>query len=206
MIQTRMSYNAGGVSVTPRSVGQPRKLRGYAAVYYNGTPGTEYRLGPNSYERIMPGAFDRAIREDDVRALFNHDGSRILGRTTAGTLSLLADQRGLFYSISPADTQTAREVMTWVERREITGSSFSFIVTDEGTLKENGRRIFEVRAVKLFDVGPVTFPAYEGTAAEFNSADEAERIARGAQADRERRERDFMFMEMRQARLRLLGV
>ena len=43
----------------------------------------------------------------------------------------------------------------------MTGSSFSFIVTDSNPVrKEGGVRVLEITGVQLFDVGPVTFPAY----------------------------------------------
>ena len=75
-----------------------RAIVGHAAVYYRADdPGTEYQLFPDLKERIMPGAFDRAAREDDVRALFNHQPDNLLGRTTAKTLALTIDEKGLRY-------------------------------------------------------------------------------------------------------------
>src|SRR5215475_2335681 len=73
---------------------------GFAAVFYkDGDPDTEYQLYPDLVERIAPGAFDRAVREDDVRGLMNHDPNLLLGRTAAGTLKLSADATGLRYEI-----------------------------------------------------------------------------------------------------------
>jgi HK97 family phage prohead protease len=145
---------------------QPARISGYASVFYDGTPNTEYSPWEDMTERIMPGAFDRAVREDDVRALFNHDPNQILGRTAAGTASLSVDKFGLAYSATPPDTQTAREVMEHLRVGNITGSSFSFNVLDGGWIKENGKDIYQVRAVELYDVGPVTFPAYTATTAQ----------------------------------------
>ena len=55
---------------------EPCVISGYGAVFYReGHTGTEYRLWDDVVERVMPGAFDRAIREDDVRSLFNHDSN-----------------------------------------------------------------------------------------------------------------------------------
>lgn len=144
--------------------GQTGMIGGYAAVYYDGTPATEYELWPGTVERIMPGAFARAVGErDDARALFNHDTNMVLGRVSAGTLRLFDDGRGLRYEIDPGETSVYRDVATFIKRRDVQGSSFAFIVTDETPRKENGVRIREVRGVELFDVGPVTFPAYEST-------------------------------------------
>jgi uncharacterized protein len=119
-------------------------------------------------ERVKPGTFSRALREkQDVRALFNHEPNNLLGRTKAGTLELKQDSIGLYFDIEPADTQTARDVYTLVKRGDITGCSFAFTVTKENVteLKKSGKivRRREIEDVDLFDVGPVTYPAYSGT-------------------------------------------
>ena len=64
------------------SEGGKHYLRGYAARY----DVLSEDLGYGLRERILPGAFKRAIKEgQDVRHLVNHDPSLILGRTSAGT-------------------------------------------------------------------------------------------------------------------------
>jgi len=152
------------------------RIVGYGAVYYDGTDGTQFRLWDDMLERIMPGAFDRAIKEDDVRGLFNHDPSMVLGRSKAGTMALASDERGLRYEIIPGDTSVARDVREHLKRGDVTGSSFAFTVTDEQYRKEDGIHIREIHGVRLYDVGPVTFPAYEGTTAgaRMRGADEDE--------------------------------
>ena len=86
---------------------------GYAAVYYDGTPGTEYKLWDGFIERIAPGAFDRALKEDDVRCFFNHDPNWVLGSTGAEppTLQLSSDIVGLRYQVQPPPTQAGRDVV-----------------------------------------------------------------------------------------------
>lgn len=115
-------------------------------------------------EKIERGAFKDAIK-GDVRALFNHDPNMVLGRTTAGTLELEETRDGLAMTVTPPDTQVARDLMTSIERGDITGQSFSFETeVDEWESVENGpdiRTLKKIRAV--FDVGPVTFPAYPDT-------------------------------------------
>lgn len=142
-------------------------ISGYAAVFYDGRPSTEFRLGPQITERINRQAFDRAIREDDVRALFNHDSNLVLGRTPR-TLRLSVDKRGLRYEID-ADTTLGRQVAQSIERGDISGSSFGFEVDDEHV--EGSVR--ELRSVKLYDISPVTYPAYEATETQVRAACEA---------------------------------
>lgn len=154
---------------------QPRQMVGYAAVF-----NTDAVIAGMFRERIAPGAFGSAIQEDDVRALFNHDPNYVLGRNTSGTLRLSEDERGLRYEVQPPDTQWARDLMVSVERGDVSQSSFGFsVVREEWSTPENRadlptRTILEAR---LFDVSPVTYPAYEETTAEARSQAEALRTA-----------------------------
>ena len=51
------------VRVEKREDGK-RFIKGYAAVYYReGDKGTEYALWDDLFERILPGAFDEAIKD-----------------------------------------------------------------------------------------------------------------------------------------------
>lgn len=151
-------------------------IHGIAAVFYrDDNPGTEYKLWANTVERIMPGAFDRAVAEDDVRALFNHDPSWVLGRTKAGTMRLSVEEAGLAYHIEPSETRNYSELAAMLKRGDVDGSSFSFIVNQETWIKEGDREIRQIEAVQLYDVGPVTYPAYAATEAWTRGEDFARR-------------------------------
>lgn len=175
------------VVLEKRDDGQPGKIRGVAAVYFNpADQRTEYQLWDGAVERIMPGAFDRAIKEDDVRGLFNHDAGAVLGRTKAGTLTLESRADGLHYEIAPSETSVYRDVAEHLRRGDVDGSSFAFRVREENWRKEgegrNEMEIREIRQVELFDVGPVTYPAYGATSAGFRSADGLEEACRSHEA------------------------
>ena len=116
-------------------------------------------------EIIKPGAFDDVLN-DDVRGLFNHDPNYILGRTTAGTLSLSVNERGLVYDITAPETQTIRDlVLAPMKRGDINQSSFAFRVARDGEewyQDDEGVVIREItRFSRLYDVSPVTYPAYQ---------------------------------------------
>ena len=152
-------------------------VKGYAAVFYDGTPGTEYELWPGLVERIAPGAFDDVLSAD-VRALFNHDVNFVLGRTSAGTARVFVDSHGLGFEITPPASRA--DVIEALERGDVTGSSFTFDVYSEGgKLSYEVEGDHEVRTIekvaRLLDVGPVTFPAYEGTEAYARDAGEAKK-------------------------------
>ena len=161
------------------SEGKGPVISGYAATFWDEEDrGTEFSLWGGAVERIMPGAFDRALTAgQDARALYNHDPNLVLGRVSNGSLSLTTDDTGLRYEITPPDTQTARDVRELIRTGAVTGSSFGFIVTREEWIHpeagEEGPSIREIHSVDLHDVGPVTFPAYEASTAEARSAFDA---------------------------------
>lgn len=172
------------VRLEQRVDGKPPVIAGLAAVYYDGTPATEYVLWDDSYgravEHILPGAFDGAIsRPDDVRGLFNHNPNCVLGRTAAGTMAIKTDAKGLNYEIQPGETTVARDVSEHLKRGDVTGSSFSFKVSGAGqkwtsTTDADGKthEVREITAIDaLHDIGPVTFPAYDATTAGLRSAE-----------------------------------
>ena len=169
-MKTERRYQPAGDALEIRQ-DQNGNISGYAAVFYNSEDrGSAFGLWDGAEERIIPGAFTRAISErDDARALFNHEADKLLGRVSAGTLQLSEDARGLHYSISLGNTTAAKDVREMINRGDLTGSSFSFKVTDEDWTEEEGKQVRNIKGVELFDVGPVTFPAYEASTA--NSRD-----------------------------------
>ena len=144
------------------------KIEGYAAVFDKNSEDMGF------IERIAPGAFKNSLKTSDVRALFNHDSNIILGRTTAGTLELKEDKKGLFMSVTPPDTQLVRDmVLSPIERGDVTQQSFGFTVqSDDWDYRDNEPSIRTITEIKeLFDVSPVTFPAYPDTAVALRSLD-----------------------------------
>jgi hypothetical protein len=139
-----------------------RHIRGYGAVYNE----LSEDLG-GFRERIDPGAFTKTLQEADVRSLWNHDPNYVLGRSESQTLTVREDDRGLFYDVVPPDTQWARDLMISIERGDVDAASFGFrTIRDDWTQDEEGDVIRSLREVELYDLGPVTFPAYPQTSAE----------------------------------------
>lgn len=132
------------------------KMEGYAALF-----GTKSEEMFGFREVIMPGAFDRALREShDVRALVNHNPDLILGRTTSGTLALSIDQKGLRVEIEPPDTTVGRDAVVSVERGDLSQMSFAFRTLTDDYRLEDGEVIRELMDLELLDVSVVAYPAY----------------------------------------------
>lgn len=156
--------------------GDKRTVDGYAATYNT----LSKDLG-GFRERIAPGSFKRILSTNpDVVCLFNHDMNSVLGRTSAGTLRLSEDRKGLAFACDLPDTSVGRDVWESVQRGDLADMSFAFNVapgmdelTEEqveddsirGAVKRTVKMI--VRTIKdfanLFDCSVVVSPAYGNT-------------------------------------------
>lgn len=152
------------VKLREAETGDARKLVGYAARF--GVLSED--LG-GFRERIEPGFFSNALkRADDIYALFNHDENYILGERNAGTLRLSEDAKGLAFEIDlPTNGLALDAIMSPLERGELKGNSFGFVLRADGYYwdKDEDGDIAVLReggAERLFDVSPVTYPAYQG--------------------------------------------
>lgn len=150
-----------------------KTIRGYALKF-----GQRYDMGWFE-EEIAKGALKDADMTD-VRALFNHNPSFVLGRTTSGTLRMKTDDIGLVYEVDMPDTQAARDLMVSIERGDINQSSWAFELdyTDEESESwqrgaGNSKTTRTIKKVKrMYDVSPVTYPANPDTTAAARSFDE----------------------------------
>jgi uncharacterized protein len=140
------------------------RIEGYAATFAGIADLGAFR------EKIAPGAFQRSLASDrDVVCLYNHDNSMLLGRKSAGTLTLEEDGKGLRFSCDLPDTTTARDVFANLRAGNLKECSFGFFVDGEDgeswEQQADGGILRTLRNVNLFDVSVVTFPAYSNTEA-----------------------------------------
>lgn len=138
----------------------PRRLAGYAAVFDSLSV-----VMWGFRERLAAGAFAEGLANgDDVRALWNHNTDFVLGRTKNRTLNLTEDATGLAFELEPPDTQLARDLVASVARGDVDQMSFGFVVLeDQWDLDADEQMIRTIRKVKLYEISPVTFPAYNAT-------------------------------------------
>jgi len=145
------------------------KITGYAAVF-----DTWADIGGWFRESIRKGAFAKTVKENDIRALVNHNENYVLGRNKAGTLKLREDSKGLAVEITPPDTIWANDLLASMRRGDINQMSFGFNVNKQEINYERDERVLE--DVTLFDVSVVTYPAYPTTSAEVRAAFEKKKV------------------------------
>lgn len=144
-------------------------LHGYAAVFNEDTEINSWE--GNFIERIAPGAFAKTLKErgDKIKVLFNHGFDPSIGDKPLGKpRSMEEDKRGLKVEVPLDDTSYNRDLLASLRSGALDGMSFRFSVTKEEWEDPDDRGQLPVRTlkeVKLYEFGPVTFPAYEATTA-----------------------------------------
>ena len=126
------------------------------------------------YEKILKGAItEDTIKRSDVICKLNHDDQKILARSKYGEGSLIleVDEKGLKYTFEAPRTQYGDELLEYLRRGDITGSSFAFTIEEDEfsyqwPFDKDADPVLcreVIKVDKLFDVSPVFMPAYEKT-------------------------------------------
>jgi HK97 family phage prohead protease len=153
--------------------GEKPTMEGYAA-RFNMPADLGYFI-----EIIEPGFFDEVLG-NDVRALWNHDANYVLGRISASTLELKQDDNGLYQVtyppvVEPLAARWAQDAMVSVKRGDVKEMSFAFTVKSrwrgdpadgDEWIRRDGKTYRFLKkggCRELFDVSPVTYPAYSQT-------------------------------------------
>ena len=126
------------------------------------------------YEKILKGAItEDTIKRSDVICKLNHDDQKVLARSKYGEGSLIleVDDKGLKYTFDAPKTQYGDELLEYLRRGDITGSSFAFTIEEDEfsyqwPFDKDADPVLcreVIKVDKLFDVSPVFSPAYEKT-------------------------------------------
>lgn len=165
-----------------RATAKGRTVGGYAAVF-----NSRANIGGYFEEIIAPGAFDDALMQD-VRALVDHDTGRVIGRTKAGTLRMKQDDTGLAVEIDLPDTSDGRDLATLIERGDVSGMSFGFVVTKETWDETTEPPMRTIQALDLREVSVVAFPAYDDTSIAMRSLEKVREDAERERAQHNRKQ------------------
>ncbi len=164
------AFQLAGIEV--RGAGSPA-LSGWTLEAYASVTNTPYvvhdEFGPFT-ETVRRGAFgDTLAKGPDVAFRVNHEGLA-LGRTRSGTLHLDEDARGLKYSVNlDPDSPNAVALRSAVNRRDVTESSFAFLVTSQEWSSDYLQRSIFGVDLDRGDVSAVTFGASPSTGDEGNA-------------------------------------
>lgn len=143
-----------------REQGDEMSLVGYAALFNSRSE----NLGGFT-EVIAPGAFSRSLKSrNDIKLLWNHDTSAVLGSTRAGTLNLYEDEKGLRVEATLPNTTHGRDARELIKRKDVTGFSFGFTIPGRGGDEWNAEGTERtLKSVRLHEVSLTPFPAYQAT-------------------------------------------
>jgi HK97 family phage prohead protease len=143
-----------------REEGDEMSLTGYAALFNSRSE----NLGGFT-EVIAPGAFSRSLKSrNDVKLLWNHDTSAVMGSTRAGTLKLYEDEKGLRVEAALPNTTHGRDAKELIKRGDVSGFSFGFSMPGKGGDEWNSEGTERtLRSVRLHEVSLTPFPAYTAT-------------------------------------------
>lgn len=142
------------------------------AIVYN----SETRLWEDMFEVIAPGASTETLKNDDIRAVWNHNLDIVLGRSKNNTLKLSESDKGVDVKIEFPDTEEGRSKFASIQRGDIDGMSFGFKTLDENWSKRTNEENHEeyvrtITRLRILEVSPCTFPAYEDTEIQARSKD-----------------------------------
>jgi HK97 family phage prohead protease len=204
MKEGQMSLETRTLIRTPevRATDNGRTIGGYAAVF-----NSRANIGGYFEEVIAPGAFDDALMQD-VRALVDHDTGRVIGRTKAGTLRMKQDDMGLAVEIDLPDTTDGRDLATLIERGDVSGMSFGFVVTKETWDETMEPPMRTIQALDLREVSVVAFPAYDDTSIAMRSLEKSREMTKAERAEHNRLKAEARIAERKAAaeqRFRRIG-
>lgn len=143
-------------------------LFGHAAVTNAWTELADF-LGPYK-ERVAPGAFSKTLKERGAPVVqFNHGRDMAVGSKPIGLAAVAEeDDQGLYIEADLFDdAQYVRELLPALRSGAISGMSFMFDVIRESWTwasdSESGLDERTIEEVRLYEAGPVVWPAYEQT-------------------------------------------
>lgn len=173
--------------------GESRTVEGYAAVF-----NSDSEVFWDSWiERIAPGAFD-GVLQDDAVALFNHDPNFILARNKVN-MTITQDERGLKYVFDAPNTTAGNDLLENLRNGNIYQSSFAFTVKEEKMTNPSAGQQYAVRTIlkvaRLYDVSPVTYPAYPDTSVGKRSFDSLIKSVSNEAAEKAEREKRYKLMQ-----------
>lgn len=166
---SKMERSVIRTEVRSAGEGDEQRVVGLGVVY-----GRWEELWPGYRERILPGAVEFA---PEVKSYFNHDPNMVLSTTESDPPLILREtEHGIEFESPIPPTSYGRDLVVNLERRNVKGASFTFVVPRGGDKRwEDEQGVFhrEINRLIMYEVGPVTDPAFVSTTASIRSSREA---------------------------------
>lgn len=173
-----LAQSVAGVEIRAAGDGSDPRFIGLASPF-----GMRAAIGnPKSwgfFETFQFGAYTDSLTADDQRMLIDHDSYYVVSRVSAGTLSLAESSRGLGCDSALDDALSyVADLKANVRNKNITGMSIGFRVPPggdqwsiidveepraDGKIEVYQADLRTILKAQLYEVSPVTFPAYDGT-------------------------------------------
>lgn len=160
-----------------------KRVSGYGIVYDR-----ETEIFPGYKERIRGGAFTKSIADTgaEIKSFFNHDPDQVLSTTRSEpALKLTENKSGVKFDSPIPPTTYGNDLIINLTRGNVKGASFAFTVNADGDVwREDGNGVIhrEITSATLYEVGPVTNPAYTQSSAALRSAESAVEEYRSTEA------------------------
>jgi len=200
-LETR-NINASDFEVRQETNGD-MYIEGYASVF-----GSRSKNLGGFYEYISRDAFTET-QMDSCVCLINHDNNYVLGRSPQ-TLNLSVDERGLKYSLRLGNQSYAQDLYESIKRGDISSSSFAFTIAkggDSWEKRDNGEVIRTINSIDmLYDVSPVTTPAYGSATVSARSIEKVEALTTEIKKELEQKEENKLKGYLRKLKLKIQKV
>jgi HK97 family phage prohead protease len=159
MLFTRSLFEVAGLEIREAAAGG-KILAGYAVVWEK----KSLPIYGQFRELVRRGAFTQSLKENNIRALWNHNSDFVLGAIKPKTLRLEEDERGLKFEIDLPETTMGHDAAVTIKRGDIDGMSFAFQIRKEEWDESNPKEILRTLIdVDLREISPTAFPAYPQT-------------------------------------------
>lgn len=170
-----------GAESVPKLEGE-RTIEGYAVVFERESRiFYDPALKKTIQETIKRGAITQELLERcDIKALLEHDKSRLLARCNAGagSLTLTVDEIGVKYRFEAPNTVAGSDAVEYVKRGDLFGSSFAYYCDESKDVtyekRSDGVYTRTVNCIRYVgDVSIVSDPAYLSTSVSVRSVETA---------------------------------
>lgn len=132
-------------------------------------------IGGMFTETFLPGSFTKTIAEFDQMMVWSHDYNKPLARRLSGTLFLREDDKGLYFEARLNNTSWANDAYEAIKNKDVHKMSAGFnVINDDINWRTEGdgnnKKYFrDIREVKLWEISPVIWPAFDDTFVEARS-------------------------------------